>query len=237
MYSPHFHLCSSWTVIPENQSPPVGELLHTLTKGMQKACCFQATAHIFRHHGHALCNLQSQESWWRWIIFWYNFFQCISFFPASSLCSHVTVVDTGGSAASITGKSLIEELWIHWPPKGTGGSSKWLLTPIEQAPFNKTLTCTEKKHLSYTCSELKAYRRKIFFVVSEVPSEFVFTVLKCCIKMLTCWVLHLNAVLWSRQLRSSEAIFCRSTWSSSCTVSKDRLIDTLKTYYAGFAFC
>ena len=56
-------------LILENYSPAVGELLQTQTKGMQKACCFQATAHTstqHRHthtHTHTLWNRRRTKPW------------------------------------------------------------------------------------------------------------------------------------------------------------------------------
>lgn len=65
-------------LIPENHSPAVGELLQTQTKGMQKACCFQATAHTSTQHRHThtththyeTVGEQSRDHWRRLKLFW-----------------------------------------------------------------------------------------------------------------------------------------------------------------------
>ena len=66
-------------LILENYSPAVGELLQTQTKGMQKACCFQATAHTSTQHRHTHTHThthyetvgeQSHDHWRRLKLFW-----------------------------------------------------------------------------------------------------------------------------------------------------------------------
>lgn len=114
-----FTSCSSVQQLNSDPREPKPSCWTTVThsnQGHVKACCFQATSHISRHHGHTLCNLQSQESWWKWIIVWPAFFFFFNAFPFPFQPLLYARMSLWWTQEGVQQVSQVKELWIHWPP-------------------------------------------------------------------------------------------------------------------------